>query len=660
MRLKILKSFGIIVLILIVSGLLNSFFIIRINSSVEEIVKKKFIIEQKVQIGHLIINKIYNKIWDTILLDQNLRGEQVKELDELAMTFYQIMDYLSELFPDRREEINDYKRDFQTYYLIGKDIQQLPDITSFQNNDDKINKFKRHKQLLVSGIDAMFATYKEEFANALTQMQKEIIFIVMLSTITSLVGLIVAIILSLTLSSNLVRPILNLTHTIKQLTSGHKNIRANEKPKDEIGRLGVAFNKMTDQLVQSLHNLEIQIAKVKQTEQELRFSNVMLKTQQETSLDGILVIDTQGMIVLSNKRFREMWQISDDTIEKRDIQFLFSQMEKHIISSIPLQFFDTGKELKKASVDGIKTVNGHIFDGYASMMIGANGENYGKVWYFRDITARVLAEEKDKEHRKQLIQADKMASLGILVSGIAHEINNPNQFIISHISPLKNAWEGALPILEEYHNQFGDFKLGGVDYLYIKEKLLSIFDNIETGSNRIKLIVDELKNFVKDQPPDYKESVDINAIVESSLTLVSNMIKKSTDYFVFKKGQNIPVITGNYQRLEQVIVNLLQNACQALHSKKDSILVKTDFDKNTSFVFLIIKDSGIGVNEDHLSRLIDPFYTTKREIGGTGLGLSISSSIIDQHGGTMKFDSSHKKGMEVTITLPLKYDNHQN
>ncbi len=285
-----------------------------------------------------------------------------------------------------------------------------------------------------------------------------------------------------------------------------------------------------------------------------------------------------------------------------------------------------------------------------------DGEVIGILGSYEDITEDLIAQKKEKEKEQQLLQADKMISLGILASGVAHEINNPNQFIMSHLPPLKRTFEEALPILEKYSNEFGDFRIGGMNYSAIKYKLPGIFNNIMEGSQRIKNIVQELREYIRGYPAEHSETIQFNSVVHSALTLLDNLIKKSTDKFRVEYGRNLPYIIGHYQRLEQVIINLVQNACQALTDNTEAISIRTEFNRKENEILLTIIDEGVGIPEDELDRVTDLFFTTKREVGGIGLGLAISSKIIIEHGGKLMFTPDSKKGTVATVILPVKQE----
>jgi polar amino acid transport system substrate-binding protein len=267
---------------------------------------------------------------------------------------------------------------------------------------------------------------------------------------------------------------------------------------------------------------------------------------------------------------------------------------------------------------------------------------------------RKEAEEKERLHRQQLIQADKMASLGILVSGVAHEINNPNNFIMVNAPILSRIWKVVDPILEEHYRTRGDFYIAPrLSYSEMKENIPGIISGILEGAQRIDNYVRELKNFSRPAPLNVDTNININKVIQASAKLLANLIKKSTNRFQTDYGENIPGIKGSFQRLEQVIINLLENSCQALPGKDRGIVVSTGFDPCSRTVKVQVKDEGEGMTPETLENIKNPFFTTKRSSGGTGLGLSISSKIVEDHRGTLVFESSPGVGTTATVLLPV-------
>jgi len=265
-----------------------------------------------------------------------------------------------------------------------------------------------------------------------------------------------------------------------------------------------------------------------------------------------------------------------------------------------------------------------------------------------DITSRKEVERQ----REQLIQADKMASLGILVSGVAHEINNPNHFITMNAPLLRDVWGEVQPILDGYYSEHSDFSIGGMPYEEVKKQVPVLFDGIEEGAGRIAQIVSDLRDFARLESGSIDESVDLNEVTKTALALLNNLILKTTDKLRVSYDEQIPQVRGNFRRLEQVLVNLIQNACQALPSREAGIFVETAYDKKKKRVIVSIKDKGVGIAEEDLPHIMDPFFTTKRESGGTGLGLAISASIVKEHGGNLEFDSQPGKGTTAKLILP--------
>ncbi|MEH6825810.1 MAG: transporter substrate-binding domain-containing protein [Motiliproteus sp.] len=276
----------------------------------------------------------------------------------------------------------------------------------------------------------------------------------------------------------------------------------------------------------------------------------------------------------------------------------------------------------------------------------------GIVIWNRMLTREVARRSQEMQlQQQQLIQADKMTSLGILVSGVAHEINNPSSLLLLNLPVLQEAYQDLEEILEAHYQAHGDFTMGGLDYSRMRDEIPPMLDDMLAGTHRIRRIVDDLRDFARQGPADLSETVDLNEVVATSIRLVDNTIRQSCGHFEVSYGDHLPSFKGNAQRIEQVVINLIVNACQALDSSDKAITVKTRYHPWNGELRLEVKDQGCGIEPENLSRLSDPFFTTKREQGGTGLGLSVSASIVQEHGGTLVYDSEPGQGTLATLTL---------
>lgn len=271
----------------------------------------------------------------------------------------------------------------------------------------------------------------------------------------------------------------------------------------------------------------------------------------------------------------------------------------------------------------------------------------------REIAERKHAEEELRLNQQQLIQADKMAALGVLVSGVAHEINNPTGLILLEVPHLKRFFADAAKVLEGYFRENGDFNCGGLPYSRMREEMPRSLDKLQDAGRRISRIVDDLKDFARQGDNACNTMIDLNATVAAAVRLVEPTLRKATSCFRADYDHSLPTVPGNAQRIEQVLVNLILNACQALPDSGRAIELSTRHDPLRGVATIVVRDEGSGIKPEHLSRLTDPFFTTKRDAGGTGLGLSVSAGIVKEHGGTLEFDSAPDRGTLVTMNLPL-------
>jgi len=270
----------------------------------------------------------------------------------------------------------------------------------------------------------------------------------------------------------------------------------------------------------------------------------------------------------------------------------------------------------------------------------------------RDITAKARLEDEMKTTQARLIQANKMTSLGMLVSGVAHEINNPNSFISVNSLMLSDVWREAAPILRAHLVRNGEFNLGGLPFSEMEAVVPRLLFGISEGSNRIASIVNNMRNFVRKEEGGLDRPIDVNRTIDNAASLLWHHIHRYTDAFAIALSENLPCARGSAQQLEQVIINLLMNALQALPGKECGVRIESGLDEESEMITISVVDEGYGMNKKVRKRLTEPFFSTKIDKGGTGLGLYISSSIIKEHHGTLTFDSAPGKGTTATIRLP--------
>lgn len=232
-----------------------------------------------------------------------------------------------------------------------------------------------------------------------------------------------------------------------------------------------------------------------------------------------------------------------------------------------------------------------------------------------------------QDTQAQLMQSDKMASLGVLTAGVAHEINNPLNYIAGGVAGLRS-------VIQEYNSQ--------------NERTDLFMDSINQGIERISFIVSGLNNFSRNTDK-YDEACNINEILEHCLVIINSQLTDTIS--VVRNFSDTPlVIQGNVGQLHQVFINVLMNALQSIENN-GTLTISSSAKNNTAFVE--ISDTGCGIEEENMSKITDPFFTTKAPGEGTGLGLSITYNIIKRHKGSLSFKSEPNSGTIVTIELPV-------
>ncbi len=361
-----------------------------------------------------------------------------------------------------------------------------------------------------------------------------------------------------------------------------------------------------------------------------------MQTLFEYSPDIILVIDRHGYILFNNRNLPSH-NLSSENLEGQRFaellpqthQYRYSQALAKVLASRQMESFQysmqdsTWWELRLAPSKSIDHV----------------------ILIIRDITQQRQLQSKAMKH-------SRFATMGVLAASVAHEINNPNNAIHFNANILHNICQDVLPILQEYYDVHGDYSCGGMNFSDVNQKLLDLCQQIVANSDRIKQIIYQLKRLARKEPESLQESINVAEVVSDSIAILHHQINKYTKHFIVHIAENLPLIKGHAQQLEQVFINVILNALQSLDNREKTVTVTVAFEGNEIVVRVV--DQGAGIAPEHLAKITEPFFTTKFDKEGTGLGLSISANIVLEHRGIMIFDSKLKQGTTVKIAFPIE------
>ena len=429
----------------------------------------------------------------------------------------------------------------------------------------------------------------------------------------------------------------------------------------------------------------------RRVEDALEHTLSQLRATLESTGNGILVIDWQGKIASMNRLFSKMWNIPES--------MLLERKDAEILELIVGQVVETNacRARLQAILDNIDSEeilqlkDGRFFECKSRPQY--LGERIvGRVFGFDDITAAKLAEEalresrdkleervlertadlekankgleatkvyqeelikKLKEAQNQLLQSEKMAAIGQLAAGVAHEINNPVGFVNSNLGSLKIYADKLLTVVSAYESndpaQISEARQKA-DLEFLRQDLPSLLTESQEGLGRVTKIVQDLKDFSHVDHAD-RQIANLNAAMESTLNVVWNELKYKAE--VIRELGEIPPVDCVPAQINQVFMNLLVNAAQAI-PKQGKIFVRSGLENEQ--VWFEVEDTGSGMSSETQQRIFEPFFTTKPVGKGTGLGLSISYDIIvKKHHGRMDVNSEIGKGSRFRLWLPLVY-----
>lgn len=394
-------------------------------------------------------------------------------------------------------------------------------------------------------------------------------------------------------------------------------------------------------LSRNIMNRRIAERMLRESEQKFRELSQQFEIILEGISDGLSLISPDMKVVWSNKGVETNFGSTLGTHPgDKCCKLLYNRT--HVCEDCPaIQSFATGE--RQESV--ITTPDGRTLEVKAFPVADGFGTVTHVIMLASDITEK-------RQIQEDSIRAAKLASLGELSAGVAHEINNPNALILLNAELLSKVCRDVRGILDGHFQNNGPFLLAGFPYAELREEIPHLFAEMLDSADRIKRIVIDLKDFARADGPDLNECFDLNESVQSALRLAGNAIKNSTDNLATDLSLNLPLYAGSMQKIVQVVLNLVLNACQALPSKERGISISTFYHEERRACVVKIQDEGIGIDNDILPFITDPFFTTKRQSGGTGLGLSVSMRIVKDHGGDLEFLSVPGNGTTVHLYLP--------
>jgi PAS domain S-box-containing protein len=371
------------------------------------------------------------------------------------------------------------------------------------------------------------------------------------------------------------------------------------------------------------------------TLRELRDSEALFRALSDLSPLGVTIV-CGDRIVYANPAAAGILGRSQSEVERMTVQEVvarFAAADRGIVAEHYAQTLSGARAAAAYRVtlerdDGPRTLAIH------SVRITLGGEP-AVLANILDVTEARTAELALERERARLVEADKMATLGVLTASVAHDVAGPANTILETAGLLEETLTGAaLP-----------------DEAQLRGRVQAWLSRIRVAAGRVVHITRGLKDFYARQ--DFAaEPLEVNAVVAAAIAAADGFVRAATSDLRVSLAPGLPAVIGDAQKLEQVIVNLLQNACQALRSPKESISIATGVAADPPGVEVRITDGGVGIASAEIAKISEPFYTTRRGQGGTGVGLTLARLIVGRLGGRLAIESAQGTGTTVRILLP--------
>jgi signal transduction histidine kinase len=391
----------------------------------------------------------------------------------------------------------------------------------------------------------------------------------------------------------------------------------------------------------------------------------ILQTMSNVEVASVMLTDTSGRVLSALRRspgqeprllFDPYWiptPTSDQALlQSRDDAYITTWAKVSLGSDLGWVRLQTYNELDSANLGSLREQNFLL-----SVLSVVSGIIILGVFlwraYFTVVKREHMFEVKLDEATKRLVQSEKLASLGELAAGVAHEINNPVGYVSSNLTTLQKylaVYEKVLDAPEADSAEMAALKKK-LNYAFIRDDLQNLVKETQEGVGRVKAIIQDLKDYARTNVATNYVASDIQVGLKSTINIARNQLKNRAD--VRLALGNLPLVECAPSQIDQVFLNLIVNAAQAMpEGKMGMIDIRTDC--NDRKVWIEVQDNGPGIPPDVMKKIFDPFFTTKDPGTGTGLGLSVSQNIIQQHGGKLEVSSTVGVGTTFKITLPIK------
>jgi signal transduction histidine kinase/HAMP domain-containing protein len=499
---------------------------------------------------------------------------------------------------------------------------------------------------------------------SLQNMRREIADMTQIVVLLTVLVVAVGIALTMFLVNIFIKPVKRLVYATERVASGNFSQMVNVTTKDEIGTLASSFNRMIASLQESRQKIEeynrTLERKVRERTAELEKTTRLLQVEYDR-LEAIINSPNLGIVIEDmdcNIRFMN--------------KFLIETFGNQIGEKCYRKFKDRDRKCPVCPIDeilvkGKKTFTyldqdafGHHYELSASLFQDEKGEQY-ILETMRDVTAQKKLETQVQEYTRnlektnrelesalkslketqvQLIQVEKMAAVGQLAAGVAHELNNPLGGIL-----------GYSQFALEKINQKPSGQFGPQD----TADFLQYLQDIEQQTKRCRSIIQNLLKFSRSSRKEEFESTDLNQVVNETLTFTRHQVERSKVHLSLNLQENLPPISGHPSQLQQVFTNLILNAVQAM-PQGGSLTISTVLRQDEDKIHVSFADTGQGIARENLDKIFEPFFSTKKVGEGTGLGLSVSYGLIRNHGGEIKVTSEAGRGTVFTVVLPVGRD----